>query len=88
MPYVIAEPCSGCKDRACVTVCPTDCIHEGTIEVAGRVYDQLFIDAYECIDCGICAMQCPVDAIFPEDELPEKWREYAGINATFFGRLA
>ena len=84
MPYVIAEPCSGCKDRSCLPGCPTDCIREGTLEVNGQAYDQLFINPLECIDCGICESACPVDAIFYETELPEKWREYVGINALFF----
>lgn len=86
MPYVITEPCAGCKDRACTVVCPTDCIQEGSVEINGQMYDQLFINPLECIDCGLCETQCPVDAIFHEDELPQKWRQYAGINATFFER--
>src|SRR5437588_45875 len=44
MAYVIAEPCHGCKDTACVEVCPCDCIHEGTLEEGGKTYDMLFID--------------------------------------------
>jgi ferredoxin len=84
MPYVIAEPCGGCKDRACIPVCPCDIIHEGTVEVDGRRYDQLFIDADECIDCGLCEPECPVDAIFAADELPDAWRAFAGINVAFY----
>ena len=76
MPYVIAEPCIGVKDKACVAVCPVDCIHEGE--------DQLFIDPNECIDCGLCEPECPVDAIFMEDELPEKWKSFAEKNAQFY----
>lgn len=86
MPYVIAEPCAGCKDHSCLPDCPVDCIHEGTVEVNGTVFDQLFIDPLECIECGICQLACPVNAIFYHDELPEKWREYAGINAAFFSQ--
>ncbi len=84
MSYVIAEPCTGCKDRSCVTLCPVDCIQEGTIELNGRFYDQLFINPLECINCGLCQPECPVDAIFPDDELPETWHEYKAINAEFF----
>ncbi len=84
MAYVIAEPCIGTKDKACVAVCPVDCIHEGTVDVDGNVYDQLFIEPNECIDCGLCEPECPVDAIFIADELPEKWREFTNINAEFY----
>ncbi len=84
MTYVIAEPCIGCKDRSCVPVCPVDCIHEGVVEADGHVYDQLFIDPDECIYCGLCEPECPVDAIFPGDELPQKWAHFAEINARFY----
>ncbi|WP_395140556.1 ferredoxin family protein, partial [Armatimonas sp.] len=67
MPYVIAEPCVGVKDKSCVAVCPVDCIHGGDDD------NQLFIDPVECIDCGLCEPECPVDAIFMDDEVPEKW---------------
>ena len=84
--YVIAEPCGGCKDRSCVEVCPIDCIHEGTVSVDGHAYDQLYIDPDECIFCGACVPACPVDAIFPDDELPEKWRHFKEVNAAFYAR--
>lgn len=76
MPYVIAEPCVGVKDKSCVAVCPVDCIHEGE--------EMLYIDPNECIDCGLCEPECPVDAIFMEDELPDQWKDYAQKNAEFF----
>ena len=75
MTYVIAQPCIDEKDRSCVDVCPVDCIHE-----AGRM---LVIDPEECIDCGACEPECPVEAIFPEDALPEKWAPFVAINAAF-----
>jgi len=75
MPYIIAEPCIGVKDRSCVAVCPVDCIHEAE--------DQLYIDPTECIDCGLCEPECPVDAIFMEDELPENWNKFIKINADY-----
>lgn len=84
MTYVIAEPCIGVKDKSCVAVCPVDCIHEGTLEKDGKTIDMLFINPDECIDCGLCEPECPVDAIFMEDEVPEPWKEYAQINAEFF----
>ena len=73
MTYVIGEPCIDVKDRSCVDVCPVDCIVE-----VGRM---LVIDPEECIDCGACEPECPVEAIFPEDALPGKWREFTPINA-------
>ena len=75
MTYVIAEPCIDIKDRSCVDVCPVDCIHE-----AARM---LVIDPEECIDCGACEPECPVEAIFPEDALPEKWEPFVKINYAF-----
>src|SRR5438874_1330488 len=53
MAYVITEPCVGVKDKGCVTVCPCDCIREGVIDREGEVYDMLFIDPDDCIDCGL-----------------------------------
>lgn len=84
MPYIIMEPCIGVKDKSCVAVCPVDCIHEGVVENDGVVYDQLFIDPGECIDCGLCEPECPVDAILMDDEAPDKWKHFAEINALFF----
>ncbi len=84
MPYVIAEPCIGVKDRSCVAVCPVDCIHEGTVEKDGAIFDQLFIDPDECIDCGLCEPECPVDAIFMEDEVPGQWKNFIHLNAEFY----
>ena len=75
MPYVIAEPCISVKDKACVEVCPVDCIYEGET--------QLYIHPDECIDCGACEPVCPTKAIFPESDLPEKWAEYKQLNAQY-----
>ena len=84
MAYVIAEPCIGCKDKSCVAVCPMDCIQEGIVEHEGQVYDQLFIDPQVCIECGLCEPECPVDAIFMEDEVPDQWRRFVQLNAAFY----
>jgi ferredoxin len=46
----------------------------------------LYIDPEECIDCGACVPECPVEAIFPEDEVPEQWLEYIDINYEWFGQ--
>ena len=89
MAYIIAEPCIGTKDTACVDACPVDCIHpkKDTQYEDGRPgfeqVDQLFIDPVECIDCGACVPVCPVSAIFALDDLPEKWHSYIERNATY-----
>ena len=73
MTYIIAEPCIDIRDRSCVDVCPVDCIHE-----FGRI---LVIDPIECIDCGACEPECPVDAIYSEDELPGDQESFLQLNA-------
>jgi ferredoxin len=79
MTYVIAEPCIDVLDISCVSVCPVDCIHyeEGTDR-------KLFIDPNECIDCGACEPECPVNAIFPEESLPTEWANYTQIDAQWY----
>jgi ferredoxin len=84
MTYVIAEPCIGTKDTACVEVCPVDCIHPVKDAPDFSKFEMLYINPDECIDCGACAPECPVDAIFDEAELPEKWVKYTKINAEWF----
>jgi NAD-dependent dihydropyrimidine dehydrogenase PreA subunit len=74
--YVIAEPCIGVKDRACVDECPVDCIYEGE--------EQLFIHPEECVDCDACLPACPVDAIFPADNVPPEWTSFTALNADWF----
>ncbi|MGB0386608.1 MAG: ferredoxin [Ardenticatenaceae bacterium] len=76
MTYVIAEPCIGVKDSACVDVCPVDCIYEGM--------DQYYIHPEECIDCGACVPECPVEAIFEDVDVPEEWKSYTAKNADYF----
>ncbi|MAC67151.1 MAG: ferredoxin [Proteobacteria bacterium] len=86
MAHIIAEPCVGTKDTACVEVCPVECIHP-TVDEADehREAVQLFIDPDTCIDCGLCVDECPVQAIYPEDDLPSEWRKYIRINSDWFG---
>ena len=86
MAYVIAEPCIGVKDAACVDACPVDCIHPRKDEPDHEGVKQLFINPVECIDCGACVPVCPVSAIFAIDDLPEKWGEFAQKNAAYFNR--
>jgi uncharacterized protein GlcG (DUF336 family)/NAD-dependent dihydropyrimidine dehydrogenase PreA subunit len=76
--YVIAEPCIGEKNGACVDVCPAACIHT-TPEAP-----QNYIDPAVCIECEQCVLVCPVDAVFLDKELPEEWQRFEAVNAAFF----
>ena len=76
MTYVIVEPCINVKDRSCVDVCPVDCIYEGE--------DQLYIHPDECIDCGACEPECPVTAIFPEEDVSPQSKSFIAKNRDVF----
>ena len=78
MTYIIAEPCVDVKDSACVDVCPVDCIYTTD---ADNMY---FINPDECIDCAACEPVCPVVAIFPEDTVPQQWKNYTKMNYDYF----
>jgi ferredoxin len=84
MAYTIAEPCVGTKDTACVGVCPVDCIHPTKTEPEFESAELLYIDPETCIDCGACEPVCPVEAIFENDFVPEKWKQYIEINANYY----
>jgi ferredoxin len=84
MAYIIAAPCIGTKDTACVEVCPVNCIHPTREEPDFQAAEMLYIDPDECIDCGACEPVCPVNAIYPEDELPSEWEEYIAKNADYY----
>jgi ferredoxin len=73
MTYVVTENCIRCKYTDCVEVCPVDCFHEGP--------NFLVIDPEECIDCALCEPECPAEAIFSEDDLPEGQEQYLELNA-------
>jgi ferredoxin len=73
MTFVVTEQCIKCKYTDCVEVCPVDCFHEGP--------NFLVIDPDECIDCTLCEPECPVEAIFADDELPEGQEVFIEINA-------
>ena len=73
MPYVITEACKDTKDKSCVDVCPVDCIYEGP--------DMLYIHPDECIDCEACVPECPVEAIFLDENVPDEWRSFIELNA-------
>ena len=82
--HIIAEPCFGTKDTACVEVSPVDCIHPVKGAEDHEEAEMLYIDPDTCIDCGLCVDECPVQAIFTEEDLPEEWNKYIQINADWF----
>ena len=84
MTYVICEPCIDVKDSSCVDVCPVDCIHPLPDADDFEEVNMLYIDPEECIDCGVCEPECPVEAIFMEEDVPEEWEEFIEINAEYF----
>ena len=86
MAYVITKPCIGVKDTACVAVCPSDSIHPTKQEAGFVSTDQLFIDPETCIDCDMCVHECPVKAIFSQEEVPTEWQDFIARNAEHFGR--
>ena len=96
MTYIVDENCIKCKLMDCVEVCPVECIHgpddkEGCgSEAKADGFDptdkQLYIDPEECIDCGACEPECPVEAIFEESEVPDEWNKFIKINYDWFGR--
>jgi ferredoxin len=73
MPFVVTEECIKCKYTDCVEVCPVDCFHEGP--------NFLVIDPDECIDCTLCEPECPVNAIYPEDDVPAGQEVFVALNA-------
>ena len=73
MTYVVSESCIKCKYTDCVEVCPVDCFREGP--------NFLVIDPDECIDCTLCVAECPVEAIYAEDDLPEDMQQFIALNA-------
>ena len=73
MTFLVGENCIKCKLTDCVEVCPVDCFYEGP--------NMLVIHPDECIDCALCEPECPVDAIFSEDEIPEGQEDFLALNA-------
>jgi ferredoxin len=80
MTYVITEPCINVKDASCVAVCPVDCIYSTDAD------DMYYINPDECIDCGACEPECPVTAIFAEDEVPSQYQRFIALNAAYFAK--
>jgi ferredoxin len=95
MTYVITQKCAGTCDTACVRVCPCDCIlgpvpldqlQQAPASERGSQFPgvQMFIDPDVCIDCGACEAECPVAAIYLDDDVPEEHRGDIERNAAFF----
>lgn len=72
MPFVVTGKCIKCRYTDCVEVCPVDCFYEGE--------NMLAINPDECIDCGVCEPECPIEAIKPDEELTPAELHWAGIN--------
>ena len=72
MTYVVTENCINCKHTTCVEVCPTDAFREGP--------NFLVIEPEDCVDCDLCVVECPVHAIFEEDDLPEDQKHFLELN--------
>ncbi len=73
MAHVVTDPCINCKHSDCVVVCPCECFYADD--------RQLYIDPVDCIDCGACIPECPVEAIFQEGDVPAKWHGAVRLNA-------
>ncbi len=84
MTYFITEPCITVKDASCIDVCPVDCIHPRTDEDDWDKVDMIYIDPEECIDCGACEPACPVEAIYPDFDLPADMEKYRALNIDYF----
>ncbi len=72
MTHVVTAACFGCKTKNCMSVCPSDCFHEGE--------KMLYIDPESCIDCFACEPECPVSAIYHDVDLPEEMHEFVELN--------
>ena len=80
MTHVVVETCIKCKYTDCVDVCPVDCFREGP--------NMLSIDPDECIDCAVCIPECPVNAIYAEEDVPEDQRDFIPLNVELSKNLA
>ncbi len=73
MAHVVTQPCVGCKYTDCVVVCPMECFYGDA--------QQLYIDPDDCIDCGACVPECPVEAIYLDADVPDRWTKFVALNA-------
>jgi ferredoxin len=80
MAWVITRLCRDCVDQSCVDVCPVDCIYEYKGEDRDGFPNQLFIDPEECINCGVCEPECPWEAIFEDEQVPDVFSDDVELN--------
>lgn len=73
MTYVVTEHCKKCKYTDCVEVCPVEAFHEGP--------EMLYINPETCIDCNLCIPACPVEAIYADVDVPDRYESYIQLNA-------
>jgi ferredoxin len=78
MTYIVTENCINCKHSDCVEVCPVDCFHEGP--------NFLAINPDECIDCGVCVPECPVDAIVADNDVSVDTKFWIDLNKKLSGK--
>jgi len=91
MAYIVTSRCVGTKDRSCVEVCPVDCFYDikkrkyndkyGKPPLREEDYGMLMIHPDECIHCGACETECPVEAIYEDTGVPDDLKEYVAINS-------
>jgi ferredoxin len=81
MAWVITKLCQDCVDMSCVEVCPVDCIYEYKGDDRSTFPNQLYIDPEECINCGVCEPECPWEAIFEDEQVPEIFQSDIDKNA-------
>jgi len=79
MAHIVTERCVNCRYTDCCVVCPVDCFYEVTSPA------MLVIDPDTCIDCALCVPECPIQAIWPADELPDAYSDWTERNAELFG---
>jgi NAD-dependent dihydropyrimidine dehydrogenase PreA subunit len=79
MAFVIGEACIDVMDRSCIEECPVDCIYQGR--------RMLYIHPGECIDCGACEPACPVEAIRPQQRLPDSWKPFLSSTRELFAAI-
>jgi len=82
MAWVITRMCRDCVDQACVEVCPVDCIYTYDGSDKEAFPNQLYIDPEECINCGVCEPECPWEAIFEDEQVPDVFQSDIAINAS------
>lgn len=92
MAYVVTKPCLGTKDKSCVEVCPVDCFYDiqkaeynekfgvAINDAENNKVGMLMIHPDECINCGACETECPVEAIYEDSSVPGEYQEFVKIN--------